>query len=192
MVRSGKSTNDGDGVGTEDVDNDVIYGDIDGLSDLDSGKDTEIKGSKHKEYDKKHRNRIFIDPFRGVYSDPYRNVEFEVHEGPCKFVVSLESKTYSYEWWDRNGLPCKHAASAIGYKRDNIEDCGHEDYHISNYLKVYEGAIHPIPQKDLEPDDEFPTLDLPPLKRQPGRPRQARRRKERKPTPTLKRKKECY
>ncbi|XP_057990372.1 uncharacterized protein LOC131172855 [Hevea brasiliensis] len=102
--------------------------------------------------------------------------------------MSLESKACSCEWWDKSGLPCKHAASAIGYKRDNIEDYCHEYYHISNYLKVYKGVIHPIPQSYLELDNDFPALDPQPLKRQPGRPREARRREEGELALALKRK----
>ncbi|KAF2316252.1 hypothetical protein GH714_041593 [Hevea brasiliensis] len=71
------SVNNRDGIGIEDEDNDIFYGDNDGLSNLDSGKDTKIKGSEHEEYDKKHRKRKFTNPLK-EYTLTLMGIEVEI------------------------------------------------------------------------------------------------------------------
>ncbi|XP_021602837.1 uncharacterized protein LOC110607965 [Manihot esculenta] len=131
--------------------------------------------------------RQIINQSRCVKLIPGRNDEFECHEGPCRFAVSLERRTCSCGWWDISGLPCKHAVRAIGYKRAEIEDFCDEYFTISTYKKVYQHAIHLIPQRDLQPDEDHPPMQPPPLKRQPGRPKKARRREDGEACPAPKR-----
>ncbi|XP_043817647.1 uncharacterized protein LOC122725096 [Manihot esculenta] len=129
---------------------------------------------------KKVLNKI-ITASRFLKLLPGRNEEYEVHEGPCRFAVSLAKRTCSCGWWDISGLPCKHAARAIAYVRGNIEEFCHEYYTVQCYSRVYAGAIHPVPQTELEPDNEHPSMLPPPLRRQPGRPRKARKRDQSEP-----------
>ncbi|XP_021615715.1 uncharacterized protein LOC110617306 [Manihot esculenta] len=129
---------------------------------------------------KKVLNKI-ITASRFLKLLPGRNEEYEVHEGPYRFAVSLAKRTCSCGWWDISGLPCKHAARAIAYVRGNIEEFCHEYYTVQCYSRVYAGAIHPVPQTELEPDNEHPSMLPPPLRRQPGRPRKARKRDESEP-----------
>ncbi|XP_058008374.1 uncharacterized protein LOC131182921 [Hevea brasiliensis] len=95
--------------------------------------------------------------------------------------MSLERRTYSCGWWNITGLPCKHAARAIGFVRGNIEEYYDDYYNIAYYLRVYVGTLHLVPQKDIKPDVEYPSMLPPPLRRQPGRPRKVRRRDESEP-----------
>ncbi|XP_043812752.1 uncharacterized protein LOC122723711 [Manihot esculenta] len=117
---------------------------------------------------KKVLNKI-ITASRFLKLLPSRNEEYEVHEGPCRFAASLAKRTCSCGWWDISGLPCKHAARAIAYVRGNIEEFCHEYYTVQCYSRVYAGAIHPVPQTELELDNEHPSMLPPPLRRQPGR-----------------------
>ena len=76
---------------------------------------------------------------------PGRNDEFEVIEGKCKFVVNLGEKNCSCKWWDKSGLPCKHAICCIGYKRANVEDFCHDYFTVQKYLACYEPSLHSFP-----------------------------------------------
>ncbi|KAF2297187.1 hypothetical protein GH714_019075 [Hevea brasiliensis] len=88
--------------------------------------------------------------------------EYEVHERPCKFVASLEKRTCGCGWWNIIGLPCKDSARAIGFIRGNIEEYYDDYYCIACYLRVYAGALHLVPQKDIELDDVYPPMLPPP------------------------------
>jgi hypothetical protein len=61
---------------------------------------------------------------------PGKNDEFEVKNGKVRFAMSLRDKACSCKWWDISGMPCKHAAICIGYKRVNIEDYVHKYYTV--------------------------------------------------------------
>ncbi|KAL7196298.1 hypothetical protein ACSBR1_036326 [Camellia fascicularis] len=43
--------------------------------------------------------------------------EFEVNEGTSTYVVLLSRRSCSCGVWDLCGIPCKHATSAINYKK---------------------------------------------------------------------------
>lgn len=79
--------------------------------------------------------------------------------------MSLDKRTYSYGWWAIVGLPCKHIDRAIRYKRVHIENYYDEVFTVETYKKVYNHAIHPIPSRILDADNEHPPLQLLPLKR---------------------------
>lgn len=130
--------------------------------------------------------RKIINQSRFIKLIPGRNEEYEVHEGPCRFAMSLDKRTCSCGWWAISRLPCKYATRVIVYKRVDMEDYCDETFTIETYKRVYNYAIHPIPNRTLEVDDEHPPLQLPPLKRQPRRPRKARIREESEAGPTPK------
>lgn len=81
----------------------------------------------------------------------------------------------------RGGLSPDYHASMLpelGYKKVDIEDYCDEVFTIETYKKVYNHVMYLIPSRTLEAYDEHPPLLSPPLKRQSGRPRKARRREE--------------
>ena len=74
-------------------------------------------------------------------------------EGKCKFVVKLDEKKCSCRWWDKSGIPCKHAIVCIGYKRVDVEDYCDEYFTVKEYLETYNPTLHPFPLNELEEDD---------------------------------------
>ncbi|XP_055962022.1 uncharacterized protein LOC126683498 isoform X2 [Mercurialis annua] len=111
---------------------------------------------------------------------PGRNDEFEVIEGKCRFVVKLGENKCSCLWWDRSGIPCKHAMVCIGYKRGDVESYCDEYFTVEKYLATYNPTLRPFPHNDMEEDDTPVNRKLLPshLKRQPGRPRKARNKQD--------------
>ncbi|XP_043705504.1 uncharacterized protein LOC122655369 [Telopea speciosissima] len=77
-------------------------------------------------------------------SSPY---EFEVAENFVKkFVVNLKKRRCICRVWESNGVPCKHAAAAISYKRGIVEDYCDECYskqrpHKNKRREPDEGAL---------------------------------------------------
>ena len=84
---------------------------------------------------------------------PRNNNEFEVNNGRATYAVKLREKKCSCRYWPISGMPYKHAALCIGYKRGIIEDFFHEFYHVKTYQKIYSGVIHPLPKYDYTTDD---------------------------------------
>ncbi|XP_043717917.1 uncharacterized protein LOC122665848 [Telopea speciosissima] len=111
-----------------------------------------------------------------VYAfSPY---EFEVAEKFVrKFVVDLEKRSCICRVWECTGVPCKHAAAAISYKRQIVEDYCDGCYSKQRYLVTYANMIHPLPNiQDLSKEGPQGVVQPPKLKRLPGRPHKNRRR----------------
>ncbi|XP_027150542.1 uncharacterized protein LOC113750795 [Coffea eugenioides] len=104
---------------------------------------------------------------------------FEVGDMDRLFIVNLNQRTCDCGAFQLVGIPCKHAALGIIYKREKLEDYCDQWFSKDIYLKAYASMIHPIPhEKRWPPMDEItPKFVLPPpLRRAPGRPRVNRRR----------------
>lgn len=67
-----------------------------------------------------------------------RNEESELHEGPYRSVISLQTKIVTYGQWAISGLPNKHATRTVGYNIVDIQDYCHEYYIVEAYLRVYD------------------------------------------------------
>ena len=119
---------------------------------------------------------------------PGNNDEFEVKDGIPKYAVKLREKKCSCQHWPILGMPCKHAALCIGYKRGKIQDYCHDFYYVKTYQAAYGGVLHPLPEIDLTTAASN-TYILPlKLKRNPGRPRKERIRQVDKEVPSGERK----
>ncbi|KAL0421250.1 UNVERIFIED_CONTAM: hypothetical protein Slati_3147900 [Sesamum latifolium] len=93
-----------------------------------------------------------------------------------KWNVDLDKRSCSCRKWDLNGIPCKHACSAILCKGDDPIDYVNECYTVAVYKSVYKTAIMPVAGRELWTD----THSIPPLPpnfgRGAGRPPKSRRR----------------
>ncbi|KAL0431332.1 UNVERIFIED_CONTAM: hypothetical protein Sradi_0759200 [Sesamum radiatum] len=58
--------------------------------------------------------------------------------------MDLDKRSCSCRKWDLNGIPCKHACSAILCKGDDPIDYVNECYTVSVYRNVYKTAIMPV------------------------------------------------
>lgn len=86
------------------------------------------------------------------------------------FLVQLDSKRCTCTEWQISGIPCRHAASAITHRRDNIEEYCHPNLKEDAYLRAYGGIIHPTLEQILWEAASGNPLDPPPLRRLlPGR-----------------------
>ncbi|KAL0309128.1 UNVERIFIED_CONTAM: hypothetical protein Sradi_5855100 [Sesamum radiatum] len=105
--------------------------------------------------------------------------EFEVQDGSVHYVVNLAHRTCNCRVWDIKGIPCRHAALGITYKRDNLENFTGNMFKKERYMGAYSYIIHPIPDLSFWPQDVDvnPTnLKLPISKRLVGRPKKSRRK----------------
>ncbi|XP_057451399.1 uncharacterized protein LOC130743252 [Lotus japonicus] len=105
-----------------------------------------------------------------------------------RHVISLKDKSCTCRFWELNGFPCRHAASALTFNGNDpkqfVDDC----YKREAYNATYENYVTPLPgpnQWIVTPHD--PVCILPPMyKRSAGRPKKLRRRDpyENDPNPT--------
>ncbi|KAL0367435.1 UNVERIFIED_CONTAM: hypothetical protein Sradi_3633600 [Sesamum radiatum] len=105
--------------------------------------------------------------------------EFEVQDGSVHYVVNLAHRTCDCRVWDIRGIPCRHAALGITYRRDNLENFTDNMFTKERYMGAYSYIIHPIPDLSFWPQDVDvnPTNLKPPInKRLPRRPKKSRRK----------------
>ncbi|XP_043714856.1 uncharacterized protein LOC122663231 [Telopea speciosissima] len=99
---------------------------------------------------------------------PASTNQFEVQDGRYKFVVNLENSYCDCGVWSATGLPCKHGAASINFKRKKIEDYCDEYFTVETYLEAHQTMIHPLPDVSLLLDDDNDgnlILQPPPLRR---------------------------
>jgi hypothetical protein len=94
---------------------------------------------------------------------------YQLVDGFITFVVNLLTKTCPCGYWKISGLPCKHAATCIVYKRAKMESYCDEYFTRFTYLKTYGEIIHPL--LDLNDMDVDENVEPPTLRRLPGKPR---------------------
>lgn len=102
--------------------------------------------------------------------------EYEVLENGVSHHLHLNAHTCTCMEWQISGIPCRHAATALTHKRANLEDYCDMYFHKDYYLKAHGGIIHPVPDQTRWINVGGDTVEPPPLKRLPGRPRKSRRR----------------
>lgn len=95
-----------------------------------------------------------------------------------KFVVNLELKRCSCNFWELVGIPCRHAVAAISYRaRNDLEEFVHHYYSRDTYEQVYNHTVSPINGQDMWPTVAGAVeLQPPQFKRGPGRPKKLRTR----------------
>ncbi|KAM2845960.1 hypothetical protein COP1_028340 [Malus domestica] len=125
---------------------------------------------QHKLNREKFASRNYLATYSGNY-------KFQVGSGLSDlFVVDIANRTCSCRRWELTGIPCLHGCAAIFRNRQDPEDYVDEVYHKATYLKAYEPMIHPLKGCNMWPKCNMDPL-LPPLvKKQPGRPKKARKK----------------
>jgi hypothetical protein len=93
-----------------------------------------------------------------------------------KFVVDLEKRSCSCNFWDLVGIPCRHAVTAITMKGENPINYVHTYYSKMCYKDCYDHIISPINGENRWPKTEFLHILPPQFKRGLGRPKKLRRR----------------
>ncbi|XP_027183865.1 uncharacterized protein LOC113782155 [Coffea eugenioides] len=91
-------------------------------------------------------------------------------------VVNLQRRSYSCDAFQLTGIPCVHAIFAIQSMRMKVENYVDECYSKKAYLRAYAYSIGAVPSKDHWIDSGIQLLNLPFVKKQPGRPKKLRRR----------------
>ncbi|RHN59870.1 putative transcription factor interactor and regulator CCHC(Zn) family [Medicago truncatula] len=92
------------------------------------------------------------------------------------FIVDLDKRTCSCNFWDLVGIPCRHAVVSIGRALETPQSYVHTYYHKKTYLDCYDQTITPINGQKMWPKTELPYILPPNYKRGPGRPKKLRRR----------------
>ncbi|KAA8544892.1 hypothetical protein F0562_019713 [Nyssa sinensis] len=109
----------------------------------------------------------------GVFDQNLYGNEFNVKEG-SKIVLkwTLTVGNVFMEHGKLGGLPCKHAAAAIGYKRGNIEGYCDDVFSKDKYLAAYKHILHPIADPKMWRADTIvgDPIQSPYLRRLLGRP----------------------
>ena len=88
---------------------------------------------------------------------PIDDDEFQAMDGYTSFAVNFWTKKCPYNVWEISGLPCKHAAKCITYKRADIQDYCDPFYSTSIYIRAYSQILHPRPDIDMLPKGELKT-----------------------------------
>nr|XP_027069168.1 uncharacterized protein LOC113694535 [Coffea arabica] len=104
---------------------------------------------------------------------------FEVADVDKSYIVKLHERTCECGAFQLTGIPCKHAALGVIYRREKLESYCDAAFSRDQYLKTYAFMINPIPHMNRWPpmEDVTPAVVLPPpLRRRAGRPRRNRRR----------------
>ncbi|XP_027157964.1 uncharacterized protein LOC113759586 [Coffea eugenioides] len=104
---------------------------------------------------------------------------FEVGDMDRTYIVNLRQRSCDCGAFHISGIPCKHAALGVIYRREKLENYCEIWFTKDMYLKTYSHMIHPIPNVKRWPPmpEVLPTTVLPPpLRKAPGRPRVNRRR----------------
>ncbi|XP_071939015.1 uncharacterized protein [Coffea arabica] len=120
---------------------------------------------------------------------------FEVGDMNRSYIVNLSAKTCDCGAFQISGLPCKHAALGIIYKREKLESYCEHWFSRDKYLKTYSSMIHPIPDEKMWPPMPYVTpvtVLPPPLRRAPGRPKTKMRREHDEGQSASQPKRHCY
>jgi len=92
------------------------------------------------------------------------------------FIVNLDKKTCSCNFWELVGIPCRHAVAAITKAVEDPVNYVHSYYNKQTYMRCYDHGISPINGKNMWPKTNDPDILPPQYKRGPGRPKKLRRR----------------
>lgn len=78
-----------------------------------------------------------------------------------KFVVDLDKKNYTCNYWDLVGIPCRHAISTIASNKEKPADYFNPCYKREMYKIRYDHVISPINGRQRWPKTDYPNI-LPP------------------------------
>lgn len=101
---------------------------------------------------------------------------FEVIDEFKTYLVDLDNHTCTCRKWDLKGIPCIHGKAAIYVDRGRPENYVHEYFHISTHLRAWDRQIYPIPDQSMWVQTGYDPIMPPPMRKQVGRPKKARRR----------------
>src|SRR5438046_4591978 len=87
---------------------------------------------------RRYRNLPSTDTIIEVFS----NVSGRNH------VVNLAERTCTYQSWQKMGIPCSHAISAIQFHKEDPQAYALKYYHLSAFRNTYATAIIPPQAKD--------------------------------------------
>ncbi|XP_050263959.1 uncharacterized protein LOC126708197 [Quercus robur] len=93
-----------------------------------------------------------------------------------RHVVDLVKKTCSCRSWDLNGIPCKHAITAIYTNIETPEDYTHPCYFKETYMEIYKEVLPPMPGQSEWAETGQPAPLAPHIYKPPGRPPKQRKR----------------
>ncbi|KAK9997134.1 hypothetical protein SO802_021820 [Lithocarpus litseifolius] len=94
--------------------------------------------------DKLEKLKVESKPFSAT---PARSFFYEVASQYERHVVDLVKKTYSCRYWDLNGIPCKHAITAIYTNFETPETYTHLCYQKETYMEIYKKVLPPMPSQ---------------------------------------------
>ncbi|XP_074278342.1 uncharacterized protein LOC141601934 [Silene latifolia] len=121
------------------------------------------------------RLEIEKDKFSTYEVFPSSTTRFQVKQRIDEVSVDLVGKTSTCRKWDLTGIPCSHAVAAIFNAHGQTEEYVDDMYKKDAYLRAYGGSIAPCPSQRHWPKVIL-TLNPPPIKVGPGRPRKKKRR----------------
>ena len=102
--------------------------------------------------------------------------KFEVTCLPTKVSVDLDEQNCTCRVWQLSGVPCMHACAAIGYRNLKPEDFVHHSLSKAKWELTYANYIQAVPSEEYWAKSNCDTIQPPPIKRPPGRPKKQRRR----------------
>ncbi|XP_058783990.1 uncharacterized protein LOC131658743 [Vicia villosa] len=91
-----------------------------------------------------------------------------------EFIVDIANKSCSCNFWELVRIPCRHAVSALSYRKQTPEDFVDECYTREKYAKCYGFSVSPINGQDMWPETEIEDMLPPAYKQGSGRPRKVR------------------
>jgi hypothetical protein len=114
----------------------------------------------------------------------YRSTDYTFEVGArsgsvlsSKHSVDLAKRICTCRRWMMSGIPCPHVICCIFLLGHDPLDYVHDCYSKQSYLNAYSHPINPVPGIELWSVIDAP-IQPPPFRRQPGRPKRARRRDE--------------
>lgn len=93
-----------------------------------------------------------------------------------RFVVNIDKRICSCNFWELVGIPCRHAVAAMSYVEAGLEEFVDSCYSRATYEMCYSHGVSPINGEDMWPDVDCEEMLPPQYKRGPGRPKKLRRR----------------
>ena len=123
--------------------------------------------------DRLEKLKVESKPFSAT---PAGNFLYEVGSQYERHVVDLVNKTCSCRSWDLNGIPCKHAITAIYTNIETPEDYTHPCYLKETYMQIYKEVLPPMPGQSEWAETGQPAPLAPNIYKPPGRPPKQRKR----------------
>ena len=117
--------------------------------------------------DRLEKLKVESKPFSAT---PAVSLLYEVGSQYERHVVDLVKKTCSYRSWDLNGIPCKHAITAIYTNIETPEDYTHPCYFKETYMEIYKEVLPPMLGQSEWAKTGHPAPVAPHIYKPPGMP----------------------